>query len=107
MNIKIKTNYLKTFSDTHTPVELYLKLRDKYPYCFLLKSSDYKSKENSFSYICFFPIASFKVNKEKTEIQKPRETKKLKTQEINVSIPQNCLKTALNSFLLVTIIHGS
>jgi anthranilate synthase component 1 len=85
MNIKIKTNYLKTFSDTHTPVELYLKLRDKYPYCFLLESSDYKSKENSFSYICFFPIASFKVNKEKTEIQKPKETKKLKTQEINVS----------------------
>jgi hypothetical protein len=28
-NIKLQTNFLKTLSDTHTPVELYLKLRDK------------------------------------------------------------------------------
>ena len=48
MNIQIKTNYIKTFSDTHTPVELYLKVRDQFPNSFLLESSDYKSKENSY-----------------------------------------------------------
>jgi len=65
------TNVHKTLSDTHTPVELYLKLRDKFPNSFLLESSDYKSKENSFSYLCFQPIASFVVKKDKTSIHFP------------------------------------
>jgi len=67
-NIKLQTNFLKTLSDTHTPVELYLKLKDKFPFCFLLESSDYKSKENSFSYICLKPIASLVVKKDITEV---------------------------------------
>lgn len=57
-----KTNFHKTLSDTHTPVALYLKLRDKFSGSFLLESSDYKSKENSYSYICLNPIASFVVD---------------------------------------------
>jgi anthranilate synthase component I len=67
MTYKFKTTILKTLSDTHTPVELYLKLRDKFPSSFLLESSDYKSKENSYSYLCVQPIASFVVNKQKTQ----------------------------------------
>ncbi len=71
MKCKFKTNVVKTLSDTHTPVELYLKLRDKFPHSFLLESSDYKSKENSFSYLCLHSIASFMADRETTEILYP------------------------------------
>jgi anthranilate synthase component I len=85
MNIHFNTNYIKTLSDTHTPVEMYLKIRDKFPHSFLLESSDYKSKENSYSYLCLQPIASFVVTKNETEITLPNERKTLKTNEISVA----------------------
>ncbi len=85
MNIQFKTNYIKTLSDTHTPVELYLKIRDKFPHSFLLESSDYKSKENSYSYLCLQPIASFVVNRDETEITLPNGNRQLKTNEISIS----------------------
>ncbi len=53
--------YQKTkqiLADLHTPVGLYLKLRDKFPGSFLLESSDYKGKENSISYICLCPLVN-------------------------------------------------
>jgi anthranilate synthase component 1 len=74
MSIKLKTNYIKTLSDIHTPVEMYLKIRDKFPNSFLLESSDYRSKENSYSYLCLDPIAYFKVCREKIEISLPNNT---------------------------------
>ncbi len=55
------THYKKILADTITPVSIYLKIRDKYPNSILLESSDYHASDNSFSYICFKPIASFKV----------------------------------------------
>ena len=85
MNIQFKTHYIITLSDTHTPVELYLKIRDKFPHSFLLESSDYKSKENSYSYLCLQSIASFVVNRDETEITLPNHHQKLKT--ANISIP--------------------
>lgn len=66
-----KTLVQKGLSDTNTPVELYLKLRDKFPNCFLLESSEYKSRENSYSYICLQPLASFITEREVTSIQYP------------------------------------
>lgn len=48
----------KLLADTHTPVSIYLRLRDKYPNTFLLESSDYHGQENSMSFICCQPIAS-------------------------------------------------
>jgi anthranilate synthase component I len=85
MSIQFKTNYIKKLSDTHTPVEMYLKVRDKFPNSFLLESSDYKSKENSYSYLCLQPIASFIVTKSETEITLPNEQKKISTNEISVA----------------------
>ena len=86
MKFKFKTNYLKTLSDTHTPVELYLKIRDKFPGSFLLESSDYKSKENSYSYLCMQPIAGFTADKSATERSYPDGSRKLsKTQDIDVA----------------------
>lgn len=81
-----KTNYKKLLCDTHTPVELYLKLRDRFPNSFLLESSDYKSKENSYSYLCLNPIASFSVEHENITMEFPdASTKVLKTEECDVS----------------------
>jgi len=51
--MKVKTKHLKIISDIHTPVGVYLKLRDLYSKVFLLESSDYKGMENSLSFICF------------------------------------------------------
>ncbi|WP_290697865.1 anthranilate synthase component I family protein [Lacinutrix sp.] len=56
------TNYKKILADTITPVSIYLKIRDKFPNSILLESSDYHANDNSFSYICFNPIASIKVS---------------------------------------------
>ena len=53
--MKVKTKFLKVISDIHTPVGVYLKLRDLYSKVFLLESSDYKGSENSLSFI-FAPI---------------------------------------------------
>jgi anthranilate synthase component I len=45
-------------SDTKTPVSLFLALRDEYSAPLLLESSDYNSKSNHYSFLCFEPIAS-------------------------------------------------
>ena len=58
---KLNTRYKKLLADTFTPVNIYLKLRDKFPNSLLLESSDYHGNENSFSYICCKPLASIKV----------------------------------------------
>jgi anthranilate synthase component 1 len=72
MKTIFKTNYTKLLSDIYTPVELYLKIRDRYPNSFLLESSEYKSKENSFSYLCFEPIAEFKATTNTLGIKYPK-----------------------------------
>jgi anthranilate synthase component 1 len=48
-----------------TPVSIYLKMRDMYPYTILLESSDYHGSKGSWSFICAKPIASFVVDKGK------------------------------------------
>jgi len=60
----LKTTYKKIVSDTITPVQVYLKLRDVYPNSLLLESSDYHNHENSYSYICCNPIASIFIKNE-------------------------------------------
>lgn len=61
---QLKTTYKKLLADTITPVSIYLKIRDRFPNSLLLESSDYHGNENSFSYICFNPIAGIRVEKE-------------------------------------------
>jgi anthranilate synthase component 1 len=58
----LKTKSLRMLADTVTPVSIYLKIRDIYPNSLLLESSDYHGNENSFSYICFTPLASFEAD---------------------------------------------
>lgn len=72
---ELKTTYKRILADTITPVSIYLKLRDRYPNSLLLESSDYHASDNSFSYICCNPIASFKVENEAISIQYPDGSK--------------------------------
>lgn len=58
-------------ADTITPVSIYLNIRNKYKKSFLLESSDYHGNEDSYSFICFNPVASFKVEDEKIFIVYP------------------------------------
>ncbi|MGB3587990.1 MAG: anthranilate synthase component I family protein [Tunicatimonas sp.] len=59
---QLVTRSERLLADTVTPVSIYLKLRDRYENPILLESSDYHSSDNSFSFICCQPIASFSVN---------------------------------------------
>src|SRR5882762_2533383 len=61
MKYKLHTHYKKLLADTLTPVNIYLKLRDVFAGSILLESSDYHGNENSLSFICCEPIASFTV----------------------------------------------
>ncbi len=55
--------------DLHTPVSIYLKVRDIYPESALLESSDFHGNENSLSFIALRPLASISINNgESTEV---------------------------------------
>ncbi len=58
MLFNIDTKSVRLLGDIITPVQLYFKIRDQFPNALLLESSDYNSKENSFSFICCNPLAS-------------------------------------------------
>tara|TARA_B100001057_G_scaffold501227_1_gene622202 strand:+ start:3916 stop:5319 length:1404 start_codon:yes stop_codon:yes gene_type:complete len=60
--IKINTYSKKIIADTITPVEVFLKIRDKFPNSILLESSDYMQAGNNYSFICFNQTGSFEVN---------------------------------------------
>lgn len=58
--IKFKTTAKSQLADTLTPVGLYSKIRDKYANSLLLESSDYHSKEESFTFLCVEPVVTLK-----------------------------------------------
>ena len=58
------THHKRILTDTITPVTVYYKIRDKFPNSILLESGDYHRSHKNFSYICFNPIASIKVENE-------------------------------------------
>jgi len=66
MKLYTKTQHL--LSDTKTPVSLFLALRDEYSAPMLLESSDYNSKSNHFSFLCFEPIASITIHNRQSKI---------------------------------------
>jgi len=78
---KIKSFHKKIISDTITPVSIYLKVRDQFPNCILLESSDYQINSNNYSYICFNPIAHVKVKNDTISYLYPDQ----KTKEIKIS----------------------
>ena len=89
---QLKTVYKKILADTLSPVSIYLKLRDKFPNSILLESSDYHGNDNSFSYICCNPIATFKMQGTVLTKSFPDSSKE------SYSISQNQVVSELHDF---------
>ncbi len=83
-----KTRYVQMLSDTTTPVNIYLKIRDNYPNSLLLESSDYNSADNSFSYICFNPVASVTLEDEVLSLRYPDNTTEIIPLDDTYNVPQ-------------------
>ncbi len=84
-------------ADTVTPVNLYLQLRDKFPNTLMLESSDYHTADNSFSFICADPIASFVViNKSATSTFPDKSTEQKTLSQAPDLV--NALQEFANSF---------
>lgn len=67
----LHTRYKKLLADAITPVSAYLRLRDQYANPILLESSDYHGQENPYSFICFEPMAEFKLEQGTVTMQFP------------------------------------
>lgn len=84
----LNTHYKQILADTITPVSVYLKIRDKFPNSLLLESSDYHGNDNSFSYICCNPIASFKIENESITKNYPDGTTDILSIDSTTKIPE-------------------
>ncbi len=60
-SFKYQTVTCRVLADLHTPVEVYMRLRDIYPQSALMESSDYHGSENSRSFIGIHPLAQIAV----------------------------------------------
>lgn len=77
----IKTHSFSMLGDLHTPMELYLKLRDEFRDTILLESSDHNVEENSYSFIAVNAIAGIEVqNPTECELKFPNQP----PQKINI-----------------------
>ena len=94
---KITTKYKKLLADTITPVSIYLNIRQKFKNSFLLESSDYHGNKDSFSFICFNPMASFKVEDQKISTVFPDGSFKVKNAQENDVITE--MKAFADSFV--------
>jgi anthranilate synthase component 1 len=72
--VSFKTISSTRISDTITPVGLYIRFRDLYANTLLLESSDYHSKEESYSFICIEPVVSMKVENHQFSINQSGNT---------------------------------
>ncbi|MCA8829646.1 anthranilate synthase component I family protein [Hymenobacter pini] len=72
---QLTTRFLRVLADTVTPVGLYLRLRDRYPNCLLLESSDYHGQQNAFSYLAFDPLARFELRGKELTLELPDDSR--------------------------------
>lgn len=63
--IKIETTVKKRLADVHTPVGIYLRLRDRFRDTVLLESTDHHAAENSYSFICINAIAGIEIRRDR------------------------------------------
>lgn len=78
--MKIYSQIIPFNADVHTPVNLYLTLRNNYRKTCLLESNDYHSRQESKSFIGLEPIVEIRQTDETIEIQ---ESNELRTIELN------------------------
>lgn len=93
MKHNFKTSHKKIIADMLTPVSIYLRLRAKYKNCILLESSDYHGDEHNFSYICFQPIAGFKVESDNFISDLPDRNSEI------ISLKENKLCDLISDFI--------
>ena len=93
MKIKINTYHKKIIADTITPVEVYLKIRDRFPNSILLESSDYMQTANNFSFICFNQTGFFELKNNLINLKYPGE----KTKEIPLT--NKSISEYLNNYI--------
>ncbi len=84
----------QVLGDLHTPVSIYLKVRDMYPQSALMESSDYHAGENSLSYIALCPLASIGVNSGIVTITLPDGNSEQQVLDRNYTVSQ-----AINQFI--------
>jgi len=94
--MKINKSHVTLPADSFTPVALYLRLRDQFPHTFLMESSDYHTRRNSFSYIGVQSIAEVRAKEDSfyTEIEGLSKTEKLSSK---LELP-NKLQSFINQF---------
>ena len=63
MTYHYQTRSKKVMGDLHSPVSIYLKVRDTFPRSALLESSDFHAHKDSISYVALNPIAHVEVNR--------------------------------------------
>lgn len=86
-------------ADVHTPVEIYLSLRNHYRKTCLLESNDYHSRSDSKSFIGLDPIVEIKVENKLLFISSSLENK---TIELNPTISASAqIQEVLNSFQFI------
>ncbi len=61
-NFFLTDKYKRILSDTLTPVNIFLQIRERFPNSIILESSDYHSPSSGFSYIAFDPVACFMID---------------------------------------------
>ncbi|MDP2235318.1 MAG: anthranilate synthase component I family protein [Bacteroidales bacterium] len=85
--MKLKIERHSSAGDLHTPVGLYMSLRDSYSGALLLESSDYHSANNSSSFICLQPLACIKIHHGQLILEEKNETiLKERAEKENVAI---------------------
>ena len=97
-----KTHSKQVLGDLHTPVSIYLKVRDMYPQSALMESSDYHAGENSLSYIALCPLASIGVNNGIATATFPDGSTEAKELDKNYTVSQ-----AINQFIGRFDVSGS
>lgn len=86
--IKIETSVQKFYGDVHTPVGIYLRLRDRFRDTILLESADSHAAANSRSFICINAIAGIELKDNCTlEIKLPAHKPERKKIEPGIKIP--------------------
>ncbi len=87
-------------ADLHTPVGVYMRLRDVYPQSALLESSDYHSNENSRSFIGIKPIANIQVGHNKIVMNFPNgNSEKIEIRAKKKGEAKKCVIAAISSFI--------
>ncbi len=107
MKYRLFTSYQSKLADTQTPVSMYLQLRDHFANCMLLESSDYHGSDNSFSYVCFDPLAGFEVKDGFINCSYPDGTSQLHEATRDSVLPKlvefaNCFETDAPQFKFIT-----